>query len=166
MSAIDELVRNNDAFASGRYPGSQSGTPSTGVAVVTCMDARIDVYAMLGLRPGDAHVLRNAGGAVTEDVIRSLTLSQRLFGTQEVALVHHTDCGMLKVREQELKERVQRETGLRPPFALEAFTDLDDDVRQSIARVKASPYLPSTFEVRGFVYEVHSGRLREVVAVR
>jgi carbonic anhydrase len=161
-SRLDELVRNNQSFAASAYPGSQHGTPTFGVAIVTCMDARIDVFAALGLRPGDAHVIRNAGGAVTEDVIRSLVVSQRLLGTREIAVIHHSDCGMQKFRDDDLKARIQAEVGIRPPFALEAFADLDDDVRQSLARVRASPFLMHTGAVRGFVYEVHSGRLREV----
>jgi carbonic anhydrase len=162
-SRIDQLVRNNQEFAASAYPGSQHGTPTLGVAIVTCMDARIDVFAALGLRPGDAHVIRNAGGAVTEDVIRSLVVSQRLLGTREVAVIHHSDCGMQKFRDDDLKARIQAEVGIRPPFALEAFADLDADVRQSVARVKASPFIANTGAVRGFVYEVHSGQLREVL---
>jgi carbonic anhydrase len=161
-SGIDRLLHKNQGFAAGAYPGSQHGTPTLGVAIVTCMDARIDVFAALGLRPGDAHVIRNAGGAVTEDVIRSLVVSQRLLGTREVAVIHHSDCGMQKFRDDDLKARIQAEVGIRPPFALEAFADLDADVRQSVARVRASPFVAHTDAVRGFVYEVHSGRLREV----
>jgi carbonic anhydrase len=161
-SGIDRLVRNNQDFAARAYPGSRHGAPSLGVAIVTCMDARIDVFAALGLEAGDAHVIRNAGGAVTEDVIRSLVVSQRLLGTHEVAVIHHSDCGMQKFRDDELKARIQAEVGIRPPFALEAFADLDADVRQSVARVKASPFVAHADAVRGFVYEVHSGQLREV----
>jgi carbonic anhydrase len=159
---IDALVGNNRARATGAYPGSGHGEPRTRVAVVPCMDARIDVFAALGLDPGDAHVIRNAGGVVSDDVIRSLLLSQRLLGTREVMLIHHTDCGMLKFRDDELKQRLEAETGIKPPFALESFGDLDTDVRQSMARVRRSPFLASTEAVRGFVYEVHSGQLREV----
>jgi carbonic anhydrase len=161
-SRIEQLVRNNQAASADAYPGSGHAAPRLAVAVVTCMDARIDVFKALGLRPGDAHVIRNAGGAVTEDVIRSLVISQRLLGTLEVAVIHHSDCGMQKFRDDELKERIQAEVGIRPPFAMESFADLDADVRQSVARVKASPFLTATEAVRGFVYEVHSGRLREV----
>jgi carbonic anhydrase len=161
-SRIDQLVRNNRASAANAYPGSGHAAPSLGVAVVTCMDARMDVFAALGLRAGDAHVIRNAGGAVTEDVIRSLVISQRLLGTREVAVIHHSDCGMQKFRDDDLKARIQSEVGIRPPFAMEAFADLDADVRQSVARLKASPFLAHTEAVRGFVYEVHSGQLREV----
>ena len=161
-SGIDQLVRNNQAASGDVYPGSGHAAPSLAVAVVTCMDARIDVFRALGLRSGDAHVIRNAGGAVTEDVIRSLVVSQRLLGTREVAVIHHSDCGMQKFRDDDLKARIQSEVGIRPPFAMESFPDLDADVRQSVARVKASPFLTGTEVVRGFVYEVHSGRLREV----
>ena len=163
MSSIDQLLRNNQAVAAaGAYRGSSHGAPNLAVAVVTCMDARINVFAALGLGEGDAHVIRNAGGAVTEDVIRSLVVSQRLLGTREVAVIHHSDCGMQKFRDDDLKSRLELETGIRPPFALETFTDLDADVRQSVARVKASPFLQHRDAVRGFVYELHSGRLREV----
>jgi carbonic anhydrase len=162
-SGIDQLVQGNQEFAASEYPGSQHGTPALGVAIVTCMDARIDVFTALGLRPGDAHVIRNAGGAVSDDVIRSLVVSQRLLGTREVAVIHHSDCGMQKFRDDDLKARIQAEIGIRPPFALEAFADLDADVRQSVARVKASPFVAHADAVRGFVYEVHSGRLREVI---
>jgi carbonic anhydrase len=126
------------------------------------MDARLNVYGALGLREGDAHVIRNAGGVVTDDVIRSLTISQRLLGTREVILVHHTDCGMLTFKDDAVKADIEAETGLRPPFALEAFPDLEQDVRQSIARIKASPFVPHTDEVRGFVFDVRTGALREV----
>jgi carbonic anhydrase len=126
------------------------------------MDARLNVYGALGLREGDAHVIRNAGGVVTDDVIRSLTISQRLLGTREVILVHHTDCGMLTFKDDAVKADIEAETGLRPPFALEAFPDLEQDVRQSIARIKASPFVPHTDEVRGFVFAVRTGALREV----
>jgi len=136
--------------------------PAKKLAIVACMDARLDVYRIAGLQPGDAHVIRNAGGVVTEDVIRSLVISQRLLGTREIALIHHTDCGMLTFRDDDVKRQIEQDTGLRPPFALEAFDDLDADVRQSIARLKSSPFLPHTDAIRGFVYEVESGKLREV----
>jgi carbonic anhydrase len=126
------------------------------------MDARLNPYGMLGLHEGDAHVIRNAGGVVTDDVIRSLLISQRLLGTREVVLVHHTDCGMLTFRDDDVKAAVHADSGLKPPFALEAFGDLDEDVRQSIARIKASPFVPDKTSVRGFVYDVTSGQLREV----
>jgi carbonic anhydrase len=167
MSSTDTLVANASRYigrpghGGGEYIGSY-GRPTTGVVVVACMDARLDVYGLLGLATGDAHVIRNAGGVVTDDVIRSLTISQRLLGTTEVMLIHHTDCGMLTFTDDEVKAQIEADTGLRPPFALEAFPDLDGDVRQSIARVKASRYLPHRDFVRGFVYEVESGHLREV----
>jgi carbonic anhydrase len=126
------------------------------------MDARMNVYAMLGLREGDAHVIRNAGGAVTDDTIRSLAISQRLLGTEEIVLIHHTGCGMLTFTDDSFRSEIERDTGIRPPWPAEAFGDLDGDVRQSIARVKASPFLPHKESVRGFVYEVETGRLREV----
>lgn len=134
---------------------------STHVAVVACMDARLDPHAILGLVSGDAHVIRNAGGVVTDDVIRSLVISQRLLGTSEIILVHHTDCAMLTFRDDDVRARIAAEVGIRPPFALEAFADLDADVRQSIARIHASPFLPHK-SVRGFVYEVETRALREV----
>jgi carbonic anhydrase len=136
--------------------------PSRKLAVVACMDARLDVWRILGLSEGEAHVIRNAGGVVTEDVIRSLTISQRLLGTTDIVLIHHTDCGMLTFTDDEVKRQIERDVGIRPPFSLEAFGDLDEDVRQSIARIRASPFVPSTTAIRGFVYEVETGRLREV----
>ena len=136
--------------------------PAREIAIVACMDARLEMGALLGLEEGDAHVIRNAGGVVTDDVIRSITISQRLLGTREVMLIHHTDCGMLTFRDAELKEAIQKETGIRPPFAMEAFPDLEGDVRQSIARINASPFVVHKDAIRGFVYEVETGRLREV----
>lgn len=162
MSAIDALVTK-----AARFTGSVAdlpARPASGVAIVACMDARLDVHRLLGLADGDAHVLRNAGGAVTDDVIRSLVISQRELGTTEVMLIHHSGCGMMSFTEDEAKTRIEADTGLRPPFSLEAFTDLEGDVRQSIARVQASPYLPHRDVVRGFVFELGSGRLREVAA--
>ncbi len=126
------------------------------------MDARLNPYGLLGLQEGDAHVIRNAGGVITSDVVRSLTISQRLLGTREIVLIHHTDCGMLTFRDDEVKDQIQADVGIRPPFALEAFSELDEDVRQSIARIKASPFVPHKDSVRGFVYEVEKGTLREV----
>jgi carbonic anhydrase len=126
------------------------------------MDARLSAYGILGLREGDAHVIRNAGGVVTDDAIRSLTISQRLLGTREIILIHHTDCGMLTFNDDDVKAAIEKDTGLRPPFALEAFPDLDDDVRQSIRRIQASPFIPNKDSVRGFVYDVRTGQLREV----
>ena len=136
--------------------------PGKGVAVVACMDARLNVYGALGLHEGDAHVIRNAGGVVTDDAIRSLVISQRLLGTREIVLIHHSDCGMLTFSDDELKAAIEADTGLRPSFALEAFPDLEADVRQSIARVKANPFIPNKDSVRGFVFDVHSGVLKEV----
>jgi carbonic anhydrase len=162
MSATDELVNNNAAYADAFTAGDLPMPPAKGVAVVACMDARLNVHGLLGLREGDAHVIRNAGGVVTDDAIRSLLISQRLLGTREIILIHHTDCGMLTFHDDEVKAAVEADTGLRPPFALEAFGDLDDDVRQSIRRIKASPFVPHTDSVRGFVYDVGTGKLREV----
>ncbi len=136
--------------------------PGKGVAVVACMDARLDTHKLLGLSEGDAHVIRNAGGVVTDDVIRSLVISQRLLGTREIVLIHHSDCGMLTFKDDDVKAGIEADTGLRPPFALEAFPDVEADVRQSIARIKASPFVPDKGSVRGFVFDVKSGRLREV----
>ena len=127
------------------------------------MDARLNPYGLLGLAEGDAHVIRNAGGVVTEDAIRSLTISQRLLGTTEIILIHHTDCGMVTFTDDAVKRQIQDDVGIRPPFALEAFPDEYEDVRQSIARIKASPFIPHNDAVRGFVYDVHTGKLNEVV---
>jgi carbonic anhydrase len=162
MSDIDKLLRNNRAYASGFAKGHLSHRPGHPVAVVTCMDARLDVHRALGVEEGDVHVLRNAGGVVTDDVIRSLLISQRLLGTREVMVIHHTNCGMLTFSDDGLKRQVEADTGLRPPFALEAFPDLDGDVRQSVARVRASPFVPHRDQVRGFVYDVGNGAVREV----
>jgi carbonic anhydrase len=162
MPVTDELLSRNDAYANHFSGASLPMPPGKKVAVVACMDARLNVYGMLGLTEGDAHVIRNAGGVVTDDVIRSLLISQRLLGTREVVLIHHTDCGMLTFSDDDVKAAVQADIGLRPPFALEAFDDLDADVRQSIARIKASPFVPDKGSVRGFVFDVASGKLREV----
>ena len=162
MSAIDEFLANNETYASKFSKGSLPMPPAKQIAAVVCMDARLDTGALLGLVEGDAHVIRNAGGVVTDDVIRSLTISQRLLGTREVMLIHHTDCGMLTFTDADLKQQILDDTGVEPAFAMEAFTDVDDNVRQSIVRVKASPYIPSKDQVRGFVYDVESGKLREV----
>lgn len=162
MSVTDDLLRNNRDYAEAFDQGDLPGRPSKKVAVVACMDARLDVYQVLGLNKGEAHVIRNAGGVVTEDVIRSLTISQRLLGTEEIVLIHHTDCGMATFRDDEVKDQIMADVGLRPPFALEAFLDVDEDVRQSIARIEASPFVPRRDVIRGFVYEVETGRLREV----
>ena len=136
--------------------------PAKGVAVVACMDARLDVHKILGLKEGDAHVIRNAGGVITDDEIRSSTISQRLLGTTEIMLIHHTDCGMLTFKEEDLKAQIHEDVGLKPHFSMESFSDLEEDVRQSIARIQASPFIPYKESVRGFIYEVESGRLREV----
>jgi carbonic anhydrase len=165
MSATDELFRNAKTYASSFTKGDLPMPPGRQVAVVACMDARLNPYGILGLSEGDAHVIRNAGGVVTDDVVRSLAISQRLLGTREIILIHHTDCGMLTFRDDEVKAQIQADTGLRPPFALEAFPDADDDIRQSIARIAANPFIPHKDQVRGFVYDVKSGRLREVPAL-
>ena len=162
MSGTDELLANNESYAASFDKADLPSAPAKKTAVVACMDARLNVYGALGLTEGDAHVIRNAGGVVTDDTIRSLAISQRLLGTEEIVLIHHTGCGMLTFTDDEFKAAIERDTGIRPPWAAEAFTDLDDDVRQSIARVKASPFIPHTDAVRGFVYEVETGRLREV----
>src|SRR5437588_323971 len=143
MAATQDLLRNNEQYAASFDKGNLALPPAKKLAVVACMDARLHVSKILGLAEGDAHIIRNAGGAVTEDAIRSLTISQRLLGTEEVVLIHHTDCGMLTFKDDEVKGQIERETGIRPPFALEAFSDLEDDVRQSTARIKASPFVPS-----------------------
>src|SRR5437764_8820603 len=148
MSVTDECLANNERYAAS-FTGPLPMPPSKGVAVVACMDARLDVYRILGLAEGEAHVIRNAGGVVTDDVIRSLTISQRLLGTSEVILIHHTDCGMLTFSDDTFKAEVLQDTGLRPPWAPEAFPDVHDDVAQSIRRIKASPFVPHTEAVRG-----------------
>jgi carbonic anhydrase len=162
MSTTDELVHNNEAYAASFDKGDLPLPPGKKVAVVACMDARLQVYEVLGLEVGDSHIIRNAGGVVTDDVIRSLAISQRLLGTEEIVLIHHTDCGMLTFTDDQFKADLEEETGIKPAWAAEAFTDLDADVRQSIARIKASPFIPRTDAVRGFVYDVHTGALREV----
>jgi carbonic anhydrase len=160
LSVTDEYLANNAAYAES-FAEQLPMPPSRQVAVVACMDARLDVYRILGLNPGEAHVIRNAGGVVTDDAIRSLTISQRLLGTREIILIHHTDCGMLTFSDDAVKRQIQDETGVKPPFALEAFPDLDEDVRQSIARIRESPFIPNK-NIRGFVFDVGSGRLNEV----
>ena len=162
MSVIDELVRNAGSYADSFDSGDLPLPPSKRVAVVACMDARLSPYVMLGLHEGDAHVIRNAGGVVTDDEIRSLAISQRLLGTEEIMLIHHTDCGMLTFSDDDFRAQIQQDTGVKPQWAAEAFADLDEDVRQSMARVKASPFIPHKDSVRGFVYEVETGKLREV----
>ena len=162
MTATDELLQNNEAYAESFDKGDLPLPPAKGVAVVACMDARLNVYGMLGLQEGDAHVIQNAGGVITDDEIRSLAISQRLLGTREIVLIHHTDCGMLTFSDDELKQRIQEDVGIKPHFPMEAFSDLEEDVRQSVARIQASPFIPHKNSVRGFVYEVETGRLREV----
>ena len=162
MSVTEELLQNNAAYAESFEKGSLPPPPARGVAVVACMDARLDVHKILGLEEGDAHVIRNAGGVITDDEVRSLTISQRLLGTREVILIHHTDCGMLTFSDDEFKAQIHEEVGMKPHFSMESFSDLEEDVRQSVARIQASPFIPHKQSVRGFVYEVETGRLREV----
>jgi carbonic anhydrase len=161
MSATDDVVRNNEQYASSFDKADLPLPPARKLAVVACMDARIVVSRVLGLDEGDAHVIRNAGGVITDDAIRSLAISQRLLGTEEIVLIHHTDCGMRTFSDDDFKRSIQDETGVKPAWAPEAFGDLDEDVRQSIARIEASPFIPRK-NVRGFVYEVETGKLREV----
>jgi carbonic anhydrase len=162
MSVTDELLQNNAAYAEAFKKGDLPLPPAKGVAVVACMDARLDVHKILGLEEGDAHVIRNAGGVITDDEIRSLTISQRLLGTREIVLIHHTDCGMLTFSDEELRAQIHEEVGMKPHFSMESFSDLEEDVRQSIARIQHSPFIPHKDAVRGFIYEVETGRLREV----
>lgn len=164
MSATEEFLAANRHYAQSFDKGDKALPPAKRVAVVACMDARIETGRLLGLEEGDAHVIRNAGGVVTDDVIRSLAISQRLLGTTEIVLIHHTDCGMLTFSDDAVKADIERETGVRPPFALEAFPDLEDDVRQSIRRIEGSPFIPHRDSVRGFVYDVRTGQLNEVQA--
>ncbi len=161
MSVTDELLANNERYADG-FTGPLPMPPAKGVAVVACMDARLNVYALLGLEEGQAHVIRNAGGVITDDEIRSLAISQRLLGTREIILIHHTDCGMLTFTDDDFKAAIQADTGIKPAWSAEAFGDLDTDVRQSIARIKASPFVPHKDSVRGFVFDVATGKLSEV----
>jgi carbonic anhydrase len=162
MTATDEYLANNVHYAEA-FGGPLPLPPSKHVAVVACMDARLNVYGILGLGDGEAHVIRNAGGVITDDEIRSLTISQRLLGTQEIILIHHTDCGMLTFTDDGFKASIQQDTGIKPEWAAEAFPDLDEDVRQSINRIKASPFIPHKESVRGFVFDVATGKLNEVV---
>jgi carbonic anhydrase len=162
MDTIDSLLENNRAFAAGLADRHLDVEPERHLAIVTCMDSRLDVFAALGLEHGEAHVLRNAGGIITDDVIRSLALSQRRLGTREVMLIHHDDCGMQKITEDGFRTELQEMTGVAPSFAIEAFADVEEDVRQSIRRVRSSPFLPHRDVVRGFVYDVDSHRLREI----
>lgn len=162
MTVTDELLKNNEQYADSFDKGDLPMPPGKKVAVVACMDARMNVYGMLGLSEGEAHVIRNAGGVVTDDAVRSLVISQRLLGTEEIILIHHSDCGMLTFNDDDVKAQIKDDVGIRPSFALEAFPDPDDDVRQSIARIKASPFIPNKENVRGFVFDVKTGRLNEV----
>ena len=162
MSVTDELLQNAEEYAQRFDRGGLPLPPAKRVAVLACMDARLNPYGLLGLNEGDAHVIRNAGGVVTDDEIRSLSISQRLLGTEEIILIHHTDCGMLTFSDDEFRRQVQDDTGIKPEWAAEAFDDLEEDVRQSIARIKSSPFIPRKDSVRGFVYDVKTGRLDEV----
>ena len=162
MSAIDELLANAERYGERFEKAELPIPPAKRIAIVACMDARLNPFGLLGLQEGDAHVIRNAGGVITDDEIRSLAISQRLLGTEEIMLIHHTDCGMLTFSDDEFRRQVQEETGIKPQWPCETFDDLEEDVRQSIARVKASPFIPRKEHVRGFVYEVETGRIREV----
>jgi len=162
MTVTNDLLQNNEAYSAAFDEGHLPMPPSKEVAVVACMDARLDVYQILGLELGEAHVIRNAGGVVSEDAIRSLVISQRLLGTQEIILVHHTDCGMLTFQDHEVKDQIASDTGARPHFALEAFPDVEDDVRQSIVRLKANPFIDNKDQIRGFVFDVKTGGLKEI----
>jgi carbonic anhydrase len=162
VSTIDQLVQNASAYRESFDRGDLPLPPAKRVAIVACMDARLNPYGLLGLREGDAHVIRNAGGVITDDEIRSLAISQRLLGTEEIMLIHHTDCGMLTFGDDDFRRQVAQETGIKPEWPAEAFDDLEADVRQSIARIEASPFIPKKDQVRGFVYDVGTGALREV----
>jgi carbonic anhydrase len=162
VSVTDELLDNNARYAE-TFSGPLPMPPGKQIAIVACMDARLDVYRLLGLNEGEAHVIRNAGGVITDDEIRSLAISQRLLGTQEIILIHHTDCGMLTFTDDQFKKSIQDDTGIKPPWSAEAFGDLDEDVRQSIARIKASPFVPNKDSIRGFVFDVAKGKLNEVL---
>ena len=162
MSSTDDLLQNARAYAASFDKGEVPLLPARKVAVLACMDSRMDLVGLLGLDLGDAHMIRNAGGVVTDDAIRSLAISQRMLGTREIVLLHHTDCGMLTFSDDEFKRSLLDETGIKPAWAVEAFDDLDEDVRQSIARIQASPFIPHKDSVRGFVYDVHTGAVREV----
>ena len=165
MTVIDELLQNATSYAETFDKADLALPPARRVAIVACMDARLNPHALLGLEEGDAHVIRNAGGVITDDEIRSLAISQRLLGTEEIMLIHHTDCGMLTFSDDELRRQIQDETGVKPGWAAETFDDLEEDVRQSIARIESSPFIPRKDKIRGFVYEVETGRVREVEPV-
>ena len=162
MSSTDTLLANNARYAEQFQKQQTPSPPAKQMAIVACMDARLETGRMLGLQEGDAHVIRNAGGVVTEDVLRSLVISQRLLGTREIVLIHHTECGMLTFKDDDVKAGIEADTGLRPSFALEAFPNLEDDVRQSIRRIAACPFIPVKDQIRGFVYDIETGRLNEV----
>jgi carbonic anhydrase len=161
VSVTDDYLTNNRSYAAG-FTGPLPLPPSKHIAVLACMDARLDVSRALGIAEGEAHVIRNAGGVVTEDEVRSLAISQRLLGTEEIILIHHTDCGMLTFTDDVFKAEIAQEVGIKPPWSAESFSDLDADVRQSIARIKNSPFIPHTDKVRGFVFDVATGLLNEV----
>jgi carbonic anhydrase len=162
MDVIDALVANNEAFAASLPAQHLDVRPRRRLVIVTCMDSRLDVFAALGLREGEAHILRNAGGVITDDVIRSLAVSQRRLGTREVMLIHHTDCGMQALTDDGFRAELQQATGLAPSFAIESFTHLEANLRQSILRVRRSPFLLHRDVVRGFVYDVDTHRVREI----
>jgi carbonic anhydrase len=164
MSVTDELLQNAKTYEASFDKGELPMPPGRKVAIVACMDARLNAYGLLGLEEGDAHVIRNAGGVITDDEIRSLAISQRLLGTEEIILIHHTDCGMLTFTDDEFKASILEDTGIKPEWAAEAFSDLDLDVRQSLKRIQSSPFIPKKDSVRGFIYEVETGKLREVTA--
>ncbi|WP_329560221.1 carbonic anhydrase [Streptomyces uncialis] len=160
MTVTDEFLGNNETYAAA-FSGPLALPPRRRLAVVACMDARLDIFSILGLREGDAHIIRNAGGAITEDAVRSLVISQRLLGTRHILLIHHTDCGMLTFTDDEFKTDIQRDVGMRPFWSPESFTDLEEDVRQSVRRIKASPFITHK-SARGFVFDVATGKLHEV----
>jgi carbonic anhydrase len=164
MSVTDRLLKNAEAYAAAFDKGDLPLPPARKVAIVACMDARLNVYALLGLTEGDAHVIRNAGGVITDDLIRSLAISQRLLRTEEVIVVHHTGCGMSALSDDEFRAQLRSETGIEPPWVAETLGDLDGDVRQSVERIRSSPFIPVKSSVRGFVYDVHDGTLREVIS--
>ena len=162
MTVTDELLTNAGQYKATFDKGALPLPPARHIAIVACMDARLNVYGLLGLSEGDAHVIRNAGGIVTQDELRSLAISQRLLGTTEIILIHHTDCGMLTFTDDEFRQDIEKETGIKPTWAAEAFSDLDEDVKQNIARIKAESAIPHKESVRGFIYDVATGGLREV----
>ena len=162
MNSIEDCLKNNENYAEAFSSGSLPTPPRKRLAIVTCMDARIETGSALGIKEGDAHIIRNAGGVVTDDVIRSLIISQRLLQTREIMVLHHSGCGMLTFTDQSLKDSLEEETGIRPSFSIETFSNLEDDVRQSIARIQSSPFIPHKENIRGFIYKVETGRIHEV----